>query len=120
MLQVHTIPHPNKLLPNYEKYFEEQCEHIKCKSGCSACCEVGEYPFSRLELEYLMSGFVELPFGVKHDIKEEIKRLKREKPKLYKCPFLVDNKCVVYELYAELTDWLGMMRRKNVSDFHTV
>lgn len=78
-------------------YFEEQCEHIKCKPGCSACCEVGEYPFSRLELEYIMSGFVELPFGIKHDIKEEIKRLKRERPKLYKCPFLVNNKCVVYD-----------------------
>ena len=49
-----------------EKYFEEQCEFIKCKPGCSSCCEIGEYPFSRLELEYLMSGFVELPFETKH------------------------------------------------------
>ena len=78
-------------------YFEEQCEFIKCKPKCSACCEVGEYPFSRLELEYLMSGFVKLPFGIKHEIKEEIKRLKAENPKMYKCPFLIDGMCSVYE-----------------------
>ena len=29
-----------------DKYFEEQCEYVKCKMGCSYCCEVGEYPFS--------------------------------------------------------------------------
>ena len=80
-----------------DKYFEEQCEFIKCKPCCSACCEVGEYPFSRLELEYLMSGFVELPFEVKHNIKEEIKRLVKENPKMYKCPFLIDKMCSLYK-----------------------
>ena len=80
-----------------EKYFEEQCEFIKCKEGCSTCCEVGEYPFSRLELEYLMSGFVSLPFEIKHKIKEEIKKLKSEQPKMYKCPFLIDGLCSVYK-----------------------
>ena len=89
-----------KLDKKLEGYFEEQCEHIKCKPGCSACCEVGEYPFSRLELEYIMSGFVELPFGVKHDIKEEIKRLKRERPKLYNSPIIVYHAFVVYEKRA--------------------
>ena len=54
-----------KLDKRFERYFEEQCEFIKCRPGCSACCEIGQYPFSRLELEFLMSGFVELPFGVK-------------------------------------------------------
>ena len=49
-----------KFLEKFDKrlsrYFEEQCEFIKCKMGCSACCEVGEYPFSRLEAEYLMKS----------------------------------------------------------------
>lgn len=87
----------NILDKRFEKYFEEQCEYIKCKPRCSHCCEIGEYPFSRLELEYLMSGFVQLPFEIKHNIKEEIKRLKAEKPKMYKCPFLVDGLCCVYQ-----------------------
>lgn len=80
-----------------DKYFEEQCEYIKCKPGCSSCCEIGEYPFSRLEVEYLMSGFVNLPFETKHNIKEEIKKLKKENPKMHKCPFLIDKKCSVYQ-----------------------
>jgi Fe-S-cluster containining protein len=79
-----------------DKYFEEQCEFVKCKEGCSLCCEVGDYPFSRLEAEYLMSGFVKLPPEVKNKIKKEIKRLKLEKPKMHRCPFLVDKKCSVY------------------------
>ena len=81
--------------PKLEKYFEEQCEFVKCKESCSSCCEVGEYPFSRLELEYLMSGFVNLSFETKHIIKEEIKHLKREQPKMYNCPFLINKMCCV-------------------------
>jgi mRNA-degrading endonuclease RelE of RelBE toxin-antitoxin system len=90
-----------KLDKRFERYFEEQCEFIKCRPGCSACCEIGQYPFSRLELEYLMSGFVELPFGVKHKIKEEIKRLKKEKPKWYKslCFFI---KFIVFSIISLL------------------
>ncbi len=79
------------------KYFEEQCEFIKCKEGCSACCEVGEYPFSRLEAEYLMSGFIKLSSDVKDKIRQKIKHLKSENPKMYKCPFLIDNMCSVYK-----------------------
>ncbi len=86
-----------KLDKRLDKYFEEQCEFIKCKPGCSGCCEVGEYPFSRLELEYLMSGFMNLPFETKHKIKEEIKKLKQEKPQMHKCPFLIDKKCSLYQ-----------------------
>ena len=80
-----------------DKYFEEQCEFIRCKQGCSHCCEVGEYPFSRLEMEYLMSGFIKLNPSIKNKIKQEIKQLKLEKPKMYKCPFLQKNICTVYE-----------------------
>lgn len=36
--------------PKLDKYFEEQCEFVKCKEGCSSCCEVGEYPFQDLNL----------------------------------------------------------------------
>ncbi len=79
-----------------DKYFEEQCEYIKCKPGCSMCCEVGEYPFSQLEMEYLMAGFMKLPYDLKNKIKAEIDKLKRTRPKMHKCPFLIDKKCSVY------------------------
>ena len=32
-----------------QKMFDNQAEFIKCKEGCSYCCEQGEYPFSELE-----------------------------------------------------------------------
>lgn len=86
-----------KLDERLEKYFEEQCEYIKCKAGCSLCCEVGEYPFSRLEFEYLMSGFLKLPAEKQNQIKAEIMRLKAESPKLHRCPFLIDKFCSVYK-----------------------
>lgn len=80
-----------------EKYFDDQCEFIKCKLGCSACCEVGEFPLSRLELEYLMSGFIKLPPDIQKIIKKEIKQLKIKQPKMYKCPFLIQGKCALYQ-----------------------
>lgn len=90
-----------KFLEKFDKrlsrYFEEQCEFIKCKKGCSACCEVGEYPFSRLEAEYLMSGFVKLPSDIKKQVRENIKRLKEENPKLCQCPFLINHLCCLYK-----------------------
>ncbi len=90
-----------KFLENFDKkidkYFEEQCEFIKCKPYCSLCCEIGEYPFSRLEAEYLMSGFIKLPADIQKQIKTEIKRLKSEPTKLYRCPFLIDKLCSVYK-----------------------
>ncbi len=79
-----------------DKYFENQCEYIKCKEGCSLCCEVGEYPFSRLEIEYLMQGIMQLPASVKSVIKENIKQLKKNQPKMYRCPFLIKSSCSVY------------------------
>lgn len=84
-------------------YFLQEKEFIKCKKGCNDCCNVGEYPFSRLEAEYLMYGFVSLPKNIKDKIRKNIAALKIEKKNfqgerfLYKCPFLIDGACAVYK-----------------------
>ncbi len=84
-------------------YFLEQNEFIKCKKGCTDCCDSGEYPFSRLEAEYLMYGFVKLPHDVKERIRKNIADLKEQKNRftgerfLYKCPFLIDKECALYD-----------------------
>lgn len=102
------------MLKRYEKFLEEldrelqgyflkEKEFIKCKKGCTDCCSVGEYPLSRLEAEYLMHGFVTLPREIKDVIRKNISYLKIKKRDfcgerfLYKCPFLIDNACAVYE-----------------------
>lgn len=77
------------------KLFESQKEYICCKKGCSFCCEQGDYPFSRLEAEYIMAGFVKLPVKIQLKIKENIKDIKGKKS--YKCPFLIDKECCMYE-----------------------
>lgn len=97
----------------YEKYLEVIDEYLKncfdsqrpfihCKSGCTECCETGEYPFSRLEMEYLMNGFPSLPPEIQKEVRENIKKLLKEKAVhkgrfLHMCPFLIDRKCVLYK-----------------------
>ena len=84
------------------KYFELHKKYIKCKKGCTDCCTKGEFPFSRLEAEYLMQAFVNLPKDVKDDIRRNIIILKEDKLKskekrfTYTCPFLVNSECALY------------------------
>ena len=83
-----------------KKYFSEQKEHICCKEGCAACCEVGDYPFSQLEMMYLMSGFQKLPDSIKIQIKNNLQQVKKNRISThfyYQCPFLIDKKCSVYK-----------------------
>ncbi len=91
-----------------DNYFEENSEYIYCHQGCSACCEIGEYPFSWVEMNYLMEGFSKLPENRKYIIKENFSKLKIEKENFkgerfeYRCPFLIDGLCSVYS-YRGLT-----------------
>ena len=101
------------MLKLYEKYlevvdryikkcFDDQQPFIHCNIGCCDCCTTGEYPFSRLEMEYLMAGFPELPPKTQKRIKHNIKTLLEEKNAcdgrfLHKCPFLLDGNCAMYE-----------------------
>lgn len=87
----------NKLDAKLQKYFEQNCEYVKCIEGCSSCCEIGEYPTSRLEMEYLMSGYLKLSQDTQKIIKTNISFLKNESLKMYKCPFLINSRCSLYE-----------------------
>jgi len=86
-----------------KKCFEEQKPLIKCKCGCTSCCETGEYPFSRLEMEYLMDGFTKLDAPIRQEIKAAIENLLEQKNNvskefLHRCPFLSrEGKCFLYE-----------------------
>lgn len=73
-------------------YFEKDAKHICCKSGCSACCETGDYPISQLELEYIMKGFAKLNNDIKRKVQENIKTVKKGGA----CPFLVEKLCSIY------------------------
>ena len=83
-----------------KELFEEQKKYIKCKRGCSFCCEHGNYPFSRLEMEYIMSGYIKLPNDIKDIIRKNLSNIKNKED--YICPFLINNLCSLYQ-YRALT-----------------
>ena len=93
-----------KFLKEFDKkiknYFEEQSEYICCKEGCSGCCEIGDYPFTQLEMMYLMEGYNALPPLVQAQVRNNLLTIKNNRVSahfFYKCPFLLDKKCSVYK-----------------------
>lgn len=82
------------------KYFESQSEYLCCKEGCSGCCEIGDYPFTQLEMMYLMEGFRSLPQNLQIEVRNNLLNIKKSRVSThlyYKCPFLINNRCSVYE-----------------------
>lgn len=99
------------------QYFERDSDAVKCKKGCTLCCENADYPLSLLEMKYLMQGFMGLQ-KEKHDrVRTNIKSiLAQDSCNSYKCPFLLDGECSVYR-YRPLTcrvHGLAYMRTDNV------
>ena len=91
------------LMPKLEKFFLEQSPYICCKEGCSHCCEKGEYPFSELEFAYIMYGSKSLTPQIINELNNNISQIKQAQKNnttnnkfLYKCPFLINKRCVVY------------------------
>lgn len=81
-----------------EKYFNSHSNFICCQKGCSSCCEIGEYPFSRLEAEYIMRGFLELNTNYQNQVRKNILTLvNNNKFSDYSCPFLINKECSVYK-----------------------
>ena len=93
-------------------YFENQKEYIFCKKGCSHCCEKGEYPYSRLEFDYLMLGFFKLEPKVQQGVIKRIQKLKEEyNGGMYKCPFLnEDGCCTVYDFRGLICRTFGLLK----------
>ncbi len=93
-----------------EKMFEAQTPFIKCHKGCSYCCKEGEFPLSELEYIYLMLYYNELDDNIKDKINENITALlEKSREKIYECPFLVDNICMVYPARAIICRTFGLI-----------
>lgn len=105
----------NSLSKELNRMFEEQKEFIMCKEGCSFCCEYGEYPFSKLEMDYLLDGYKELDDETKFKILDNIAKLNDEKmksesePYMYCCPFLINNRCSVYNNRGIICRTFGLL-----------
>ncbi|MBQ8458583.1 YkgJ family cysteine cluster protein [bacterium] len=114
------------MLQNYEKYltmlneklerfFAKQEPYIFCKKGCSKCCKNAQYPFSKIEFDYIMEGFGKADKYTQDKILKNIKEIKyaqfktKEKPFTYKCPFLIENECKVYEYRGIICRTFGLI-----------
>ena len=75
-----------------DSFFKSHAEHVCCKKGCSACCEVGDYPISELELNYIMEGFVKLDNQTKLEVQQNLKQIEKGD----RCPFLINSECSIY------------------------
>lgn len=95
--------------------FENQAEYIMCKEGCSYCCEKGEYPFSKLEFDYLLEGYKKLDQETKYKILENIAKINEEKAVskeetfMHVCPFLINKRCSVYEHRGIICRTFGLL-----------
>lgn len=94
--------------------FEKQAPFIKCKKGCTYCCKEGEYPISELEYVNLMLYYNQLSNDVKGKINQNIEDLiKKNRQKLYTCPFLVDDLCSVYPARPIICRAFGLISYKD-------
>ena len=92
------------------KMFDEQKPFIKCKKGCAYCCKEGEYPMSELEYVNLMFQYETLDDEKKQIIQNNISELlKKNRPKYYICPFLINNECSVYPSRAIICRAFGLL-----------
>lgn len=98
-----------------QKFFEQQKDYINCKSGCSFCCEAGEYPFSEVEFQYAMLGYNSLSEEEKGIIQAKIEKVKKTKAEfnkkgfMYECPFLINKKCSIYNYRGIICRTHGLM-----------
>ena len=98
-----------------KKFFDSQKPYIKCKKGCARCCKKAMFPYSALEMRYLMEGLMRLDSKIQDEISLKIKAILEEKKNFngkkfhYDCPFLINDECSVYEYRGILCRAFGLM-----------
>ena len=61
------------------KFFASQKQFIFCQKGCARCCKNAEFPYSQIELKYLLYGYLKLDKETRNKIEENIKQIVDEK-----------------------------------------
>lgn len=111
------------LMGSLNDYFAAQTPYIMCEKGCAKCCTNGDYPFSEIEVKLLKQGFLALDKNTQQIILNNIDEIKKAK-KLhtdvtkaftYKCPFLINNVCSVYECRGIICRTFGLIALKEGS-----
>lgn len=96
-------------------FFHRQKPFIFCKKGCAMCCKHAQFPYSAIEMKYLLNGALTLEEKTQQKIEENIAGILEKKQHYkgknfkYDCPFLVDNVCSVYEYRGVICRTFGLM-----------
>ena len=91
--------------------FVEQAPYIFCQEGCSKCCKNSRYFYSKAEFEYLKYGFSKLDESVQNKVLKNIEKIVKERKSFedtYVCPFLIDEKCSVYNYRGLICRTFGL------------
>ena len=98
-----------------DKFFERQKPYIFCQKGCAKCCKNAEFPFSLIELKYLLTGFLTLDKETQNIIETNLAKLRKEREEFkgenfrYDCPFLINDVCSVYEYRGVICRSFGLL-----------
>ena len=116
------------MLENYQKYlnfidskltkfFNSQKPYIQCRKGCSKCCKMAQIPTSRIEMVYLLNGFLNSADAKTQDtVSKNIQNIlslresvNNKKEFRYNCPFLIDDNCSAYPYRGIICRAFGLM-----------
>ena len=109
------ITYLNFITNKLNRFFEKQKDYIFCKRGCALCCMDAEFPYSAIEMQFVLKGFETLPIETRIKIEENIKKAldkkkcHKEGRFVYDCPFLIDNVCSIYEYRGIVCRSFGLM-----------
>lgn len=104
-----------------QNFFLSQKPYIFCKEGCSKCCKNAKYLYSKMEFDFLNVGIMTLPQELQNKIFSNIKKIKKERKNsddTYVCPFLIDEKCTVYNHRGLVCRSFGLMQIGNNGKFN--
>lgn len=115
-----------KLDIELSNYFGEQCNYVFCKEGCYDCCQMGQYPMSQIEFEYLKVAYKALPLEKTKIVDSRVKKLKKEYEKHknkscsknfeHACPFLVGRSCCIYQNRPIICRTFGLIKSAKMLD----
>jgi len=98
-----------------QKFFESQTPFIFCKEGCAHCCKNSQFPYSLTEMKYLLSAIETLEHDTITKIENNLQKTLDKKQKYrgkkfkYDCPFLINDKCSVYNYRGVICRTFGLM-----------
>ena len=97
------------------RFFNSQKPYIYCKKGCSKCCKNAQFPYSQIEMQYLLTGIINLDDYQQEIISQNVQKILEQKSQFegekfkYDCPLLINNECSVYEYRGIVCRTFGLM-----------